>query len=88
MATYREIMARDYPRPHGRRHDDGTCGYMGSICGACWEGQVKLHTEAAQQITEPPHDGEDLGEWWRRVGGRFLDTWYAVASERYKQLSP
>ncbi|HKS75099.1 MAG TPA: hypothetical protein VJQ82_17965 [Terriglobales bacterium] len=68
-------------RPRGRNHANGTCGYMGSLCSHCHDLQRDWHLQIAREIGQayPIADGEDIGAYWRRVGGSFVDTWYEAA---------
>ena len=70
-------------RPPGQAHANGTCGYMASLCSACWEIELAWHKRIAEAIARqsPPTDAErrDYGAYWRRVRGRMLDTWPEAA---------
>lgn len=68
-------------RPKGHLHAEGRCGYMGSLCSTCHELELKWHLGIAEQIGKkhPPLPNEDPGQYWRRVGGRFIDTWWEAA---------
>ena len=82
-----DLMARRRARDNrdGRRyatHEDGLCGYMGSLCSACHEDERLEMLEWAR--TRPrPEVNEDIGAYWKRIGGAFYDAWYDAARAQY-----
>ena len=66
---------------------NGTCGPYASLCYQCDKEETAEHRAWASGITTPPMPGEDYGAYWQRVGGRFIDSWYTVASETYRRLT-
>ena len=74
-------MARDLSDGFDRTHLDGRCGYMGSLCGDCHTDEFnEMLTWANKQPDPLPN--ESLSDYWKRIGGRFLDAWHDVASKR------
>lgn len=77
-------LYEQFPEPDrrpGRMHQQGTCGYMGSLCAFCYDQQLQWHRQVAEAIAAayPPAPDEDYADYWRRVGGRMLDTWPEAA---------
>ena len=70
----------------GRRHAEGTCGYMASNCAACQEEQDKDYAIATARLPAPM-PGEAPEAWWRRVAGSFRDGWYVACHAAYKRLT-
>lgn len=73
-------LYKRFPEPKrlpGRAHQNGTCGYMGSLCSHCHDQQARWHKRVAEAIVReyPIQPAEDPMNYWRRVGGRMLDTW-------------
>ena len=73
-------------KPRGYHHDNGTCGYMGSICGECYEVEVKWHKRIAELIAVkyPPLAWELGVDYWSRIRGRMCDTWPDAAAHAMK----
>lgn len=48
-------------RPPGRSHQNGTCGYMASLCARCFDLELRWHKRIARQIAAqtPPLPGEN-----------------------------
>jgi len=65
------------------RHSRGVCGGPASICRECYEDEVQYLLSFSED--NPPLPGETPGEYWRRIGGEFLDAWYHVASLRLRE---
>jgi hypothetical protein len=60
----------------------GICGGHADLCADCYRAEVS-EQEAIMRPTMnafPRHPSESLGDYWRRIGGRFLDCWYLLAS--------
>jgi len=66
--------------PQQKNHQNGTCAGIYGLCSAC---AIDEHAEmlawAKQQ--DAPNPNEDFGDYWRRIGGSFLDSWANVAIE-------
>jgi hypothetical protein len=73
-------------RPAGRAHQNGTCGYMASLCSRCHEIETRWHVRVAEAIGReyPPLPGESTMTYWRRVGGRHLDTWPEAVTAAFR----
>ena len=78
-----------FPEPvriPGAAHKNGTCGYMGSLCGHCHDQEATWHKRVAEAIAReyPPRPDENWMDYWRRVGGRWSDTWPEAALHAMK----
>lgn len=73
-------------RPAGRAHQNGTCGYMASLCSHCHALEAAWHRRVAAAIAReyPPRPDESTMEYWRRVGGRHLDTWPEAVTHAFQ----
>jgi len=72
----------------GKRHIDGTCGYMGSLCPACHkEEQDEMVTWAENVSILPRQSGESETDWYIRNGGRMLDCWPAALDTLKKRAN-
>ncbi|MDR7400542.1 MAG: hypothetical protein QN144_14695 [Armatimonadota bacterium] len=87
--TWQEVLERkrEMDRRDRRRrraipgpHEKGQCGYW-VVCRECYEMEEQFLRSSVPDI--PPKPGEEPADYWRRVGGRFLDPWYDVVYERY-----
>jgi hypothetical protein len=65
-----------YPEQH--RHELGICGGNANLCYECAKDEDAFLAEWAKD-KPAPIDGEDLCNYWRRIGGRYLDGWYKAA---------
>ncbi len=67
-----------------RAHQTGMCGDMASLCGECYADERADLLAWAREQPDPRPEEEAL-EYWRRIGGRFLDAWHDVASARIRE---
>jgi hypothetical protein len=67
-------------------HLIGLCGAgVAQCCEECYDDQLAEMVAWAKD--QPgPLDGEDTGEWWRRIGGQFYEGWYRAAALTIKTL--
>ena len=64
--------------PAARRHELGTCAGEAGLCCNCYEEERKELEAWARQQPQPIATETPSG-YWRRIGGPFLDAWYAVS---------
>ena len=59
----------------------GICGGHADLCHACHKFEL---AEVRAWAKDKPARGqaEAPAEYWHRIGGRFLDSWYQVAHEK------
>ena len=72
-------------RPAGRSHQEGTCGGHADLCPTCERIEQEWHNRVALELgkAHAPLAGESLSAYWRRIGGRYLDTWCGAAFTAY-----
>lgn len=70
--------------PHQRRHQFGNCGGYAGLCSGCYDDErAEMMAWAAKQPR--PVTGETVEAYWRRIGGRFLDSWYDVSQSQFSK---
>ena len=83
---YRNRAARDKrDRLKHLTHMDGLCGAaVAACCSECYADEITAMREWAKDKPRP-NVGEDVGDYWRRIGGAFYDAWYVVAKEQFQR---
>jgi hypothetical protein len=80
----RIITQSDRQRPPGKVHQDGTCGYMGSLCHTCQKIEDEAFTHAFASWRYPilpPRTGMSTQEYARVLGIPMRDGWYKAAMD-------
>lgn len=62
-------------------HVDGRCGDLNTICLECYDDELEEMLTWARQQPDPV-PGENVSQYWQRIGGRYLDTWHDAATTR------
>ena len=62
----------------------GICGGHADLCSECAKFEYRdLWAWTVNQVDPVP--GEQISEYWRRIGGRFLDAWYICAARKFRE---
>ena len=62
-------------------HASGRCGGYAGLCGACHADEHAEMLEWASDQPDPLPD-ETPSNYWHRIGGKFYDAWWDVATAR------
>jgi hypothetical protein len=82
--TINPIYARfpEPTRPRGFAHQQGTCGGHADLCYTCERLELSWHLRVAEAIAVeyPPIAADETpSNYWHRINGSFIDTWWAAA---------
>lgn len=80
-------VVKEAKRPFGQSHQRGTCGGHADLCAECHRLEWEWHKAITLLICQdmPPQPKERYADYWHRVGGRFLDTWYSCAALAFQE---